>query len=34
MVEQLEKSGPLKGIKVVEIGMWAAGPAAGGIFTD
>jgi len=33
-VEQLEKSGPLKGIKVVEIGMWAAGPAAGAIFTD
>ena len=33
-MEQLEKSGPLKGIKVVEIGMWAAGPAAGGIFTD
>jgi crotonobetainyl-CoA:carnitine CoA-transferase CaiB-like acyl-CoA transferase len=33
-VAAIEKSGPLKGIKVVEIGMWAAGPAAGAIFTD
>ena len=27
-------SGPLEGIKVVEIGVWVAGPAAGGILAD
>ena len=27
-------SGPLEGIKVVELGMWVAGPATGGILAD
>ncbi|MFY9921322.1 MAG: CoA transferase [Mycobacterium sp.] len=27
-------SGPLEGIKVVELGVWVAGPAAGGILAD
>jgi len=27
-------SGPLRGIKVVELGVWIAGPAAGGILAD
>jgi crotonobetainyl-CoA:carnitine CoA-transferase CaiB-like acyl-CoA transferase len=27
-------SGPLAGVKVVEIGVWVAGPAAGGVFAD
>ena len=27
-------AGPLEGIKVVEIGVWVAGPAAGGILAD
>ena len=26
--------GPLEGIKVVEMGVWVAGPAAGGILSD
>ena len=27
-------SGPLEGIKVVELGVWVAGPAAGGVLAD
>ena len=27
-------AGPLEGIKVVEMGVWVAGPAAGGILAD
>lgn len=27
-------AGPLAGIKVVELGVWVAGPAAGGILAD
>jgi crotonobetainyl-CoA:carnitine CoA-transferase CaiB-like acyl-CoA transferase len=27
-------SGPLEGVKVVELGVWVAGPAAGGILAD
>ena len=27
-------AGPLEGIKVVELGVWVAGPAAGGILAD
>ena len=27
-------SGPLEGVKVVEMGVWVAGPAAGGILAD
>jgi len=27
-------TGPLEGIKVVELGVWVAGPAAGGIMAD
>src|SRR5580692_13103192 len=27
-------AGPVAGIKVVELGVWVAGPAAGGILTD
>jgi crotonobetainyl-CoA:carnitine CoA-transferase CaiB-like acyl-CoA transferase len=30
----LTVSGPLAGIKVVELGVWVAGPAAGGILAD
>jgi crotonobetainyl-CoA:carnitine CoA-transferase CaiB-like acyl-CoA transferase len=26
--------GPMAGIKVVELGVWVAGPAAGGILAD
>jgi crotonobetainyl-CoA:carnitine CoA-transferase CaiB-like acyl-CoA transferase len=26
--------GPLQGIRVVEMGVWVAGPAAGGILAD
>src|SRR4051795_4123451 len=27
-------SGPMDGVKVVELGVWVAGPAAGGILAD
>src|SRR5205823_7840561 len=27
-------TGPLTGVKVVELGVWVAGPAAGGILSD
>ena len=27
-------SGPLAGVRVVELGVWVAGPAAGGIMAD
>jgi crotonobetainyl-CoA:carnitine CoA-transferase CaiB-like acyl-CoA transferase len=27
-------TGPLEGIKVIELGVWVAGPAAGGILAD
>ena len=27
-------AGPMEGIKVVELGVWVAGPAAGGILAD
>jgi len=27
-------AGPLEGIRVVELGVWVAGPAAGGILAD
>src|ERR1043166_5965530 len=27
-------SGPLEGIRVVELGVWVAGPAAGGVLAD
>lgn len=30
----MDATGPLKGIKVVELAMWAAGPMAGGILAD
>ena len=26
--------GPMEGVKVVEMGVWVAGPAAGGILAD
>jgi len=26
--------GPLEGVKVVELGVWSAGPAAGGVLAD
>lgn len=29
-----EPTGPLRGVKVVELGVWVAGPAAGGILAD
>jgi len=29
-----DMSGPLEGVKVVELGVWVAGPAAGGILAD
>jgi crotonobetainyl-CoA:carnitine CoA-transferase CaiB-like acyl-CoA transferase len=31
---QVENRGPLKGIKVVEMGIWIAGPAAGAVLGD
>lgn len=31
---QVENRGPLKGIKVVELGIWIAGPAAGAVLGD
>lgn len=31
---RLAGTGPLQGVKVVEIGVWVAGPAAGGILAD
>ena len=27
-------AGPLEGVKVVELGVWVAGPAAGGVLAD
>lgn len=27
-------AGPLEGVRVVELGVWVAGPAAGGILAD
>ncbi len=27
-------AGPMGGVKVVELGVWVAGPAAGGILAD
>ncbi len=27
-------AGPMEGVKVVELGVWVAGPAAGGILAD
>ena len=33
-IDQQEPSGPLSGIRVVELGVWIAGPAAGGILAD
>ena len=30
----MKMAGPLEGIKVVELGVWVAGPAAGGILAD
>ena len=27
-------SGPMQGIRVVELGLWVAGPACGGILAD
>jgi crotonobetainyl-CoA:carnitine CoA-transferase CaiB-like acyl-CoA transferase len=32
--EGMTMAGPLEGIKVVELGVWVAGPAAGGILAD
>jgi len=32
--EETAASGPLSGIRVVELGVWIAGPAAGGIMAD
>ena len=32
--EGVMMAGPLEGIKVVELGVWVAGPAAGGILAD
>lgn len=29
-----ERTGPLSGVRVVELGVWVAGPAAGGILAD
>jgi crotonobetainyl-CoA:carnitine CoA-transferase CaiB-like acyl-CoA transferase len=31
---QVENMGPLRGIKVVEMGIWIAGPAAGAVLGD
>src|SRR5579871_3024095 len=30
----VEQTGPLHGVKVVELGVWIAGPAVGGILSD
>src|SRR5215217_7921423 len=30
----IDMAGPLEGIRVVELGVWVAGPAAGGILAD
>ena len=27
-------AGPLEGVRVVELGVWVAGPAAGGVLAD
>src|SRR5215212_1705284 len=32
--EGIDMAGPLEGIRVVELGVWVAGPAAGGILAD
>lgn len=32
--ERAAATGPLRGVKVVELGVWIAGPAAGGILAD
>src|SRR6185503_16865803 len=32
--EGVAMSGPLEGVKVVELGVWVAGPAAGGVLAD
>src|ERR1700733_5929867 len=29
-----QATGPMSGVRVVELGMWVAGPAAGGILAD
>src|ERR1700754_1233681 len=34
VVEGSVVAGPMEGIKVVELGVWVAGPAAGGILAD
>ncbi|MBT5755803.1 MAG: CoA transferase, partial [Acidimicrobiaceae bacterium] len=34
MSTQQATSGPLSGVRVVELGVWIAGPAAGGIMAD
>lgn len=34
MQKAAEPTGPLHGVKVVELGMWIAGPAVGGILSD
>ena len=33
-MSQQDATGPLRGIKVVEVAAWAAGPMAGGILAD
>src|SRR5215212_5300627 len=32
--EGMDMAGPLEGIRVVELGVWVAGPAAGGVLAD
>ena len=34
MRERKTMAGPMEGVKVVELGVWVAGPAAGGILAD
>ena len=34
MLDDASPAGPLRGVKVVELGVWVAGPAAGGILAD
>src|ERR1700749_3505764 len=34
VVEGSVVAGPMEGIKVVELGVWVAGPAAGGVLAD